>query len=202
MECLLLIWLLLPTSMLKFGTTFMALKIDHVAGALHIEIHPRKTWHFLPDLFLVLFWGALASRCIHNLFSLSQHDNAGIRSISWSLLTSVCALYFLYLLCNTVFGYDVVSVSPSTIEIQSSLLGMTLSRKEFNNQIVQNLRYEEWSAGRGGQQNGIRFEYNGKTITFARQAKADDSWSLIDRMCEIYEFSIPTPTPSPAVVSF
>ena len=46
------------------------------------------------------------------------------------------------------------------------------------------------------------FEYNGKTITFARQAKADDSWSLIDRMCEIYEFSIPTPTPSPAVVSF
>jgi hypothetical protein len=88
------------------------------------------------------------------------------------------------------------------VEIQSLLIGVSTSRKEFNNQSIQNLRYEEWSAGRGGRQNGIRFEYDGKTVTFARMAKANDSWDLIDRMCEIYKFSVLAPAKSPAVVNW
>ena len=180
----------------------MTLKTDQIAGALHIEIHPRKTWRLIPDLFLVFFWGLLGSIRINRLLDPEQPHNSSLNSIFIVVLSGVCALYFLYLFLNALFGYDAVAVSPSTLEVQSSLLGLTTSRKEFDNQGVQNLRYEEWSGGRGGTQNGIRFEYNGKTITFARQARTDDSWNLIDRMCEVYKFSIPEPTPSPAVVNW
>jgi hypothetical protein len=181
----------------------MASETDYVAGTLHLKIHPRKTWFILPNLFLVFFWGTLGTRGIHYLLAPSQRHGAGSQSTLFALVSYVCAVYFLYLVFNTLlFGYDLVAVSPSTFDVQSSLLGVTISRKEFDNQAVQNLRYEEWSGGRGGQQNGIRFEHNGKTITFARQATEDDSWALIDRMCEVYKFSTPEPTPSPAVINW
>lgn len=114
----------------------------------------------------------------------------------------MASIAFVLYRVKDVFGYAIVAVSPSTLTVRSVVLGFVTSLKEFDNNLVRNLRYEEWSGGRAGQQNDIRFEYDSKTVTFARQASQEDSWALIDRLCEIFKFSVPAPARSPAVIDW
>jgi hypothetical protein len=57
---------------------------------------------------------------------------------------------------------------PSNSNLQT-LFGFEFSNSEYVNSMVQRLRYEEW-AGNRMTNTGIRFEYDGGTVTIAKQA--------------------------------
>ena len=91
-------------------------------------------------------------------------------------------------------GYETVTVTPSTLAVESRLLGFTTSRHEYMNHSVQKLRYDEWfpKSGRALSRlrtHGVRFEYDGETQFVAVDAETADCMDLIDRMVEIYRFS-------------
>ena len=178
----------------------MTLKADHIAGALVLKISPRKSWLLFPNLLFLLIWGWGVTYTAPVF--LTEWRNHGARvgqTFLWLILTAAMTMLWLYYFARALFGHDTAIVTPSLLGIESTVLTFTTPRKEFDNQTVQNLRYEEWPGGRAGTQSGIRFEYGGETVTFARQAKSNEAWDLIDRMCEVYKFSTPEPQPSPAV---
>ncbi|MGO9940142.1 MAG: hypothetical protein ACLPH3_20945 [Terracidiphilus sp.] len=104
------------------------------------------------------------------------------------LILGAMAIVNLYAVFNMLFSSELIVLNQTTLEIQRWLFRMNLSQRSFPNSTVENLRYDEWSGGRAGMQNGIRFESAGETVTFARQITGSDSWDLIDKMCEIYKF--------------
>ena len=178
----------------------MTLNTDHIAGGLVLKISPRKSWLLLPNALFLLIWGCGVTYTAPVF--LAEWRNHGVRAgqtFLWLILTAAMTMAWLYYFARALFGSDTAIVTPSLLRIESIVLTFTTSRREFDNQTVQNLRYEEWAGGRAGTQSGIRFEYEGETVTFARQAKSNEAWDLIDRMCEVYKFSTPAVTPSPAV---
>lgn len=102
-------------------------------------------------------------------------------------------------------GYETVTVAPSTVEVESRLLGFTTSRHHYMNQSIQKLRYEEWFPKKGralsrGRTHGVRFEYDGVTHAIAVDAETADCMDLIDRMVEIYKFST-APSQDPVMLT-
>ena len=104
------------------------------------------------------------------------------------LVISAMAVFNLYAIFKMVFFSEVIVLNQTSLEIQRWLFAFNLSRRSFPNSTIENLRYDEWSGGKAGTQNGIRFESTGETFTFARQATHSDSWDLIDKMLEVYKF--------------
>jgi hypothetical protein len=101
-------------------------------------------------------------------------------------------------------GYELVTVDPSSIEIESRMWGATKSIRHFMNQSVRNLRYEEWFPKTGRmrlRQNGIRFECDGVTQTVALDAETSDCMDLIDQMIDVYKFPTGPSRDPTAIVS-
>jgi hypothetical protein len=185
----------------------MTLKVESAAGTLRIRVRPRINWLILFSTLLVLFiiCGAGLSPAWARLES-TQHAGGNIGGPILSLLVlSAMAIGTIYAIANMLFSSELVVLNQTTLEIQRSLLSINLSDRSFPNSTIENLRYDEWSGGRAGMQNGVRFECVGETITFARQATHSDSWDLIDKMLEIYKFPMQDSTDterSPAVTNW
>jgi hypothetical protein len=181
----------------------MAIKPDWARSVLSAKIRPRKSWLLLPNLLFLVIWCWGAAYIGATLIDAIENHGGAIARLSFGvILASAASLAWMYYFAQALFGYDSVEVGPSSLTVRSIVLGFVTSRKEFGNQLVRDLRYEEWPGGRAGQQSGIRFEYDSETFTFARQASAEDSWELIDQMCKVYKFSTPEPERSPAVVDW
>jgi len=185
--------------MLESATTSMSLKTDQIAGALRIEIHPRKSWSLIFDFMVLAIWGALFYASFVGYENRSHIGRSTSEAIAILALTMSLFLWSLYATLKALFYYEIVTTTSSTLQIQGHLLSFTTSDQQYTNSLISQLRYEEWSGGRSGTQNGIRFEYNGETVTFARQVDTSDSWDLIDRVREVYPFPTPAPDSSPAV---
>ena len=181
----------------------MAIELDWAGSVLSAKIRPRKSWLLLPNfLFLIIWSWGVACLGAALIDAIESHGGAIARLTFGVILASAGSLAWVYYFAQALFGYDRVEVGLSSLTVRSIVLGFVASRKEFGNQLVRDLRYEEWPGGRAGQQSGIRFEYDSETFTFARQACAEDSWELIDQMCKVYKFSTPEPERSPAVVDW
>jgi len=109
----------------------------------------------------------------------------------------IFACLYLYSLLWALFGYTRVAVTGSQLTTESVLFGLTYGHKKFKNDSIKALRYEEWSGGRSGRQNGVRFSYFGSLVTIARNADKQDSTDLINRLCEAYKFNTPPPKSTP-----
>jgi hypothetical protein len=168
----------------------MTLKVESAPGALRIRVRPRINWLILFSALLVLFiitgaglvpaWDRLGT---------TVHIGGNLGGPILSLLIlSAMAIANLYAIAKMLFASELIVVDQITLEIQKWLFSFNLSQRSFPNSTIENLRYDEWSGGRAGTQNGIRFECAGETVTFARQATHSDSWDLIDKMCELYKF--------------
>ena len=178
------------------------LKTDTIDGTLHIEIHPRKTWRLIFDFLVVAFWGAFFYASLLGFSNRANIGRSTAQGLGVVIFTLTVFLWMVYLALKALFYYEGITITPQDILIQGRLLSISISNRQYGNSSVSNLRYEEWSGGRGGTQNGIRFECNTQTVTFARQADTSDSWDLIDRVRAVYPFQIPAPTPSPAVTQW
>ena len=168
----------------------MTLQPDIGNGILSVRVRPRINWLILLSslLILLIIVGA-------GLLPAWERFEAILRSgvsigdpILRLLILGAMAIVNLYAVFKMLFSSELIVLNQTTLEIQRWLLTINLSQRCFPNSTVENLRYDEWSGGRAGMQNGIRFESAGETVTFARQAEESDSWDLIDKMCEIYKF--------------
>jgi hypothetical protein len=168
----------------------MTLKVESAAGTLRIRMRPRINWLILLSTLLVLFiiCGAGLSPAWAR-FEAAQHAGGNIgRPILSLLVLSAMSIGTIYGIANMLFSSELIILNQTTLEIQRSLFSFNLSDRSFPNSTIENLRYDEWSGGRAGMQNGVRFECVGETVTFARQASDSDSRELIDKMLESYKF--------------
>jgi hypothetical protein len=175
------------------------IKTDLTGSTLRTQIRPRKSWRIVSNFLVLAIWGAFFFASLtgfenRTVIHRSTAQGAGIIAI-----TLVGFSWFLYVTLKALFYFEIVTVTADDLRIQGHLLSVTFSNQMYQNSSISELRYEEWSGGRSGTQNGIRFLCNGQTVTFARQADTSDSWDLIDRACEVYPFPIPAPASSSAV---
>jgi hypothetical protein len=167
------------------------LKTEQLNDGLRIEIQPRKGWQIIFNflvlaLWLGFFWTSLVGFIHRQEFGRSTGQSVG------AVVLMLCGvLGFLYITLKALFYYEIVTVTRTTLRIQGNLLSLALSDKTYDNAAVSDLRYQEWSSGRS-RSNGIRFDYNNKLITFARQATEADSQSLIDSITKVYRSSKPS----------
>lgn len=182
----------------------MTLKIETAPRSVRIKVRPRINWLILFSALLVLLiiTGAGLLPAAARLAT-TIHDGGSIGGPILSLLIlSAIAIANIYWVANMLFASELIVVDQTTLEIQKWLFSFRVSDRSFPNSTIENLRYDAWSGGRSGMQNGIRFECAGETVTFARQANHSDSWDLIDKMVEIYKFPMQEPERSPAVTNW
>ncbi len=169
----------------------MPLQAETSNGMLRVRVRPRINWLILFSsllILLIIIGAGLLPAWERFEATLQGGKSAGSPVLSLAVLFAM-AIADIYAMFKMLFASDLVVVNQTTLEIQRWLFTLCLSQRSFPNSTVENLRYDEWSGGRAGMQNAIRFESAGETVTFARQATESDSWDLIDKMCEIYKFS-------------
>src|SRR6185437_571825 len=96
--------------------------------------------------------------------------------------------------CFSVFSFEEVIVDRYGMEIRSLLWKYTRDQNYFENGLVRNLRYEQWSGGEGEPlQNGLRFEYKSQTFTFALRLGEEECQELVKSMRQIHAFQLQDP---------
>ncbi len=94
----------------------------------------------------------------------------------------------LQLRVGTFFGRELITVTESRMEIQSSFMGFVTARRMFNAELVRHVRYEEWTE-KGARVCGIRFKYDGKTHVLIRAINDSDTLRTVVRIINVYKFS-------------
>jgi hypothetical protein len=90
---------------------------------------------------------------------------------------------------GTFFGRELILVSESKMEIQTWFMGIRIGRRKFKNELVRQLRYEEWTHDRV-RTCGIRFKYDGKTQVLVKALMNEsDSLRTVVRIINVYKFS-------------
>lgn len=171
----------------------VGLKIEFTGGTVRAEVRPRQRWRLIPALMAYFIFGA--TLISFGLPAIAQIDLPALwRSILEGMLVVMCTTGMLLLCTLSLFDFEKIIVTEDVLEIRSMALGFTRSERSFENELVRNLRFDRWAGPiRAGPQNGVRFEYKTETVTFAQQAGQADCQALIDRMCNVYKFSLQDP---------
>ncbi|HWT66521.1 MAG TPA: hypothetical protein VN151_10450 [Terracidiphilus sp.] len=168
----------------------MSLKMDKSDGRLQAVMRPGMNWIVVLSaaLLLLIVFGAGVSPILTQIQFAVRHGSP-LGGLFLRLIVILALGFFpAYGLVSMLFSSELMIVTETDTEIQRRLFAYTTFRQSFPNSTIENLRYDEWSGGKAGMQNAIRFEAAGKTITFASQLATGDSWDLIDAMCTIYKF--------------
>ncbi|HVT98261.1 MAG TPA: hypothetical protein VHE33_12205 [Acidobacteriaceae bacterium] len=170
----------------------MSIKVDDVEGSRQIRIYQRRT--SIPLVLLAIMVSVYAGALLRFFPAYREHPPDAAVLVGG--IPMILLLAFSTVMANKKWfgGYQRVTVTPSTMEVESRLLGFTTSRHQYMNQAVRKLRYEEWypQTGRAlarARTHGVRFEYDGVTQAIAVDAESADCMDLIDRMIEVFSFS-------------
>jgi len=186
----------------------MAIKRNKAGDKLTFRVGPQVNWLglFTALAVLLILWGVGIEPAISGLMSALGSGRSIGGYLLGMIVLGALSLLIAYGVLLSLFGSEVISISPTDLEIQSLVCGLNRSKRSVPNSTVESLRYEEWPGPRGaGMQHGIRFDCVGETVTFAQSATTADSYDIIDQMRQIYEFPVPDssetdePDPSPAV---
>ena len=97
-------------------------------------------------------------------------------------------------LANMLASRWTLNLSPFNLETSHAVLGLTVSRRVFQNSDRKNLRYTHWQTqSRSGtiEQSGIKFEVRFRTHCFGTSVARSDGNELIARMRKRYNFLSP-----------
>ena len=90
---------------------------------------------------------------------------------------------------GTLLGRELIVITEPQMAIRTTFLGFVVARRKFDNRLVRQLRYEEWTE-RGIRTCGIRFKYNGKTQVLVKALLGEsDSLRTVVRIINVYKFS-------------
>jgi hypothetical protein len=164
----------------------MAIHIREKKGDLEVAVRPRINWLVL--FYLLFLIATIAIVIVDRVRTAENTGNSiGLPAFRFVFLSAI-AVFSTYCVLRMLFGSDVVILNQTELKIQRRIFSFQLTEQSYPNSTVINLRYDEWSGGRWGTRNAVRFESAGKTVSFARQATDSDSWDLIDKMRELYAF--------------
>jgi hypothetical protein len=169
---------------------------------VNAEIRPKRTWRLILNVVVIGIWCAYAAAAIRGYHNREAIHRTSNQTAVIFAFVAAGFLWVVFTTLKTMFYVETISVTSSTLSIAGTLFGIQLRNKSYDNATVRGLRYAEWSGGRSGMQNAIRFEVNDQTVTFARQADEAKSYELIDKMCEAYKFAVPKPKTPAGVVSW
>ncbi len=172
-----------------------------------IRIGPRPNWLGVCTaiLLMAILLGVGAAPALKGLIVAGATGH----SIGGYLLGLIASLGIIVLLIYSVvlqlFEAEQITITPTDLDIRHFLFGVSRSPRSFPNSTVEKLRYEEWWSGARGspQENGIRFDCVGETLTFAQNADGNESDEIIEKMRQIYKYPVPDPPeeePAPGVV--
>lgn len=103
----------------------------------------------------------------------------GIASIPGGLQVSV----------GTLFGREQIVITQQQMEVQTRFLAFVVARRVFDNRLIRQLKYEEWTE-KGVRTCGIRFKYNGKTQVLVKALMGEsDTLRTVVRIINVYKFS-------------
>lgn len=168
---------------------YMAIAMRAGAGGARFRVCQRWAWK---ALVVYALFGCMYLRSVGAVL-----PTAGkLAQEPWgSMLPMFLVLGFIAIATNPrlVGGCKRVTVTDSTLLLETRMLGFTTSRRTFHNQQVSDLRCDEWfpSARYEHRESGIRFEYEGQTIDFARNATAADAQTLVEGMLTAYPYPGP-----------
>jgi hypothetical protein len=95
----------------------------------------------------------------------------------------------LQLKVGTLFGRELILITQKQMEVRTLFMGFTIAQRTFDNAMVRQLRYEEWTE-RGVRTCGIRFKYNGRTQVLVKALMGEsDSLRTVVRIMNVYKFS-------------
>lgn len=90
---------------------------------------------------------------------------------------------------GTLLGRELILITERHMEIQTWFLAFVVGRRTFDNTLVRQLRYEEWTE-KGVRTCGIRFKYNGKTQVLVKAVMSEsDTLRTVVRIINVYKFS-------------
>lgn len=90
---------------------------------------------------------------------------------------------------GTLLGRELILISETQMVVETQFLGFQVARRVFENSLVRQLRYEEWTE-KGVRTCGIRFKYNGKTNVLVKALMGEsDSLRTVVRIINVYKFS-------------
>ena len=178
---------------------------ERVGDSLRLTVRPPVNWLGVATaiLLIVILSGVGIAPALNGLkLAIDTGRSPGGYLLGIAICSPLILLITYGLLLN-LFGSEIVTVSPTDLEIQKLIFGFMRSRRTFPNCTVEKLRYERWPGPRGaGMQSGVLFDCVGETVTFAQNLPQEKSYELIDQMRQIYAFPTPDPPeedPSPAV---
>jgi len=167
----------------------MAIAMRAGAGGARFRVCQRWAWK---ALVVYALFGCMYLRSVGAVLPTAGR----LAQEPWgSMLPMFLVLGFIAIATNPrlIGGCERVTVTDSTLLLETRMLGLTTSRRTFNNQRVRTLRCDEWfpSARYEHRESGIRFEYEGQTVDFARNVTTADAQKLAERMFSVYPFSHP-----------
>ena len=90
---------------------------------------------------------------------------------------------------GTLLGRELILITESHMEVQTWFLAFVVGRRHFDNRLVRQLRYEEWTE-KGVRTCGIRFKYNGKSHVLVKSLMGEsDTLRTVVRIINVYKFS-------------
>lgn len=90
---------------------------------------------------------------------------------------------------GTLLGRELIVITERHMHIHTGFMGLVVARRKFDNRLVRQLRYEEWTE-RGVRTCGIRFKYNGKTHVLVKALMGEsNSLRTVVRIINVYKFS-------------
>jgi len=90
---------------------------------------------------------------------------------------------------GTVFGREQIVITKAKMEVQTWFLAFVVARRVFENSLIRQLKYEEWTE-KGVRTCGIRFKYNGKTQVLVKALMGEsDTLRTVVRIINVYKFS-------------
>jgi hypothetical protein len=89
---------------------------------------------------------------------------------------------------GTLFGRELIVIKKAEMEIQTWFFGFLIRRRKFTNELIRELRYEDWMDA-GVRHCGIRFKYEGQTHVLIKATRESDTLRTVVKIINVYRFS-------------
>jgi hypothetical protein len=168
----------------------MSLNTD---GMLHVVIGPVRTPRTYRFAILVIVTGLVILLGFQFLLgNPNRHIYSSNTSVEVIRLCQMASgLAVAYILAIIFTEKETVILGPDRLEIERRLLNISVSKRSFPNQEIENLRFAHWrieSRQMPIEQSGIRFDTGSGTHTIGKLVSEAQANELIERMRAIYAF--------------
>jgi len=173
------------------------LKINQDFYSLTFEIPSKKNWIAL--IFMTVWlvgWGAGEFFAIREIFNSATDLVATIFLFIWLIGWTVGGAVVFYFVLWQLIGHEIINIERGVLTLKKSVLGIGQARK-YDIKSIKNMGIR-FTHGVGGNNNKnmivkrggkIKFDYNKKTIKFAKNIDEAEANSIVEKLKENTHFN-------------